>query len=999
MEDQVMGNDESKITFRFDETMQGFIFPEITDFETGYHQGKEKDCECEIDCTIKIAHMKEFVTLTGHEAELTGAVSVAGLGEKLKIEKGVFTIFQISKDPQTGRTQKTMEYKINFNSQTGEPYYLYGIKKLYYHTDKFDPIHQMTTLYTTIFKGDSQDANNIFAAGILHFKLTDVFSLVRSMSVEGTDSLATKTRITAQFFDFCYEEALEIYFNRIGFFYRTDYQNFVLSGKCQVNGNEHHMFFYGGAHNQGFPWGDPQTFWDIALILSSPAGESLERYLIAKTSLENMKIEINDSGSSVFSYTGKLYRLTKGYQVSFSDDLADPDQSGILEPVDADIRIDFNAMVPKQNNQEVPAVILPLAICEGLENPLLLYMDKLLKKYASSTHGLGIRIGIRPVKINQAVIKVAGKDVVLQDAQVLGEAERSTFNFVREPTLYYNYFCGINPDRKKITVHIEGDVLYNETTYYTKTLFDHVCSALTHPFNNTEVRLKNDEIEQIEHSPKPLKIKDGALLEVNYDHFDTAVFQRRVVLLQDAANRNIWALEEDMKRINLKRIPPAKQKQTIESPLDQVRSLVAVYQSRRPWPLKDEAPLRDRPGIRDNIESLFDLNRQFIPGAISEKHRIEMENNDKKELLRKVVQRTKFIQALEKRAADLNKNPGDLKIVIKPNFMFLYNKKDHTTYTDPVLVKELIDLMYHEGFTNIAVVEAHSTYGEYFQNRNVPFVANYIGLDGSDGKYGIVDLTEDQQIDPDVAFKGPLKGQKVPKTWADADFRISFAKNKTHSYAYYTLTIKCIYGALPLANKFKEYHCDRGIYATTIEYLLHYPVHFGFIDAYISADGPFGIFADKTPNYTRTIIGGENIVAVDWVGASKMGYNPLLSEYMKKAVEQFGKPRIDLRGDLKDEIYHPWINVPVELSVGLNDMLDRHYKFGNIMYSALSNMDEKAFPRKADAWWMKALRLIDKPLRDMFFVQASSKLIKQIYNSGSFDKPDHKAFKDVTLDK
>jgi len=993
-----MSNDESKIVFTFDETMHGFIFPGEEDFEVGYERGKEKDYECELDCTIEMTDMSEFITLTGREAKLVGTLTIDGLGEKLNIEKGIFTVFRIDKDSQTGRTQKTMEYKIYFYSQLGEPYYLYGIKKLYYHTDKFDPIHQMTTLYTKIFKGEKADENTLFAAGILHFKLTDIFSMVHSMRVEGTESFTQKAEVTAQFLDFCYEEAMEIYFNRIGFFYRTDYQNLVLSGTCQVNGNERHLFFYGGAHDQGFPWGDPQTFWDISLIISGKDGEDPERYLIAKTDLENMKIEINDGESSRFLYTGRLYRLIEGYQVSFCDDLTDPDTSSILEPVDAEIDIDFTTTIPQKNNEDVPAVIVPFAIPEGLENPVLLYMGKLLKKYASSTHGLGIRLGIRPVSVQRAAIKVGGYDVVLDLSRVWGEAERSTFNFVREPTLYYNYFCGIDPDRKKISIHVEGDVLYNDTIYYAKSMFDHLCSALAHPFNNMEVRVTGTEIKQIDRSPKPMSIKDGHILEVNYEHFDTAVFQRRVVLLTDAADRIVWALEEDMKRINLRRIPPAKEKEKIASPMDKPRSLVAVYKSRRPWPLKDKDPIRDRPGIWDNLESLFNLNREKIPGAISEKLRIEMESNDKRALLRNVVQRTKFIQALEDRANGLNKAPADLKIVIKPNFMFLYNKNDRTTYTDPVLVKELIDLIYDEGFTDISVAEAHSTYGEYFKNREVRSVAKYIGLDGSNGKYTVVDLTEDEQVDPEIEFMGPLKGQKVPKTWANADFRISFAKNKTHAYAYYTLTIKCVYGALPLANKFKEYHCDRGIYGTTIEYLLHYPIHFGFIDAYISADGPFGIFADKTPNYTRTIIGGENIVAVDWVGASKMGYNPLLSEYMKKAVEQFGKPRIDLRGDVKEEIYHPWINVPIELSVGLNDMLDKHYKFGNIMYSSLSNMDENAFPRKSDAGWMKALRFIDKPLRDMFFVQMSRKKIKQMYDAGSLGTPGKNAFKDITPD-
>ena len=146
-------------------------------------------------------------------------------------------------------------------------------------------------------------------------------------------------------------------------------------------------------------------------------------------------------------------------------------------------------------------------------------------------------------------------------------------------------------------------------------------------------------------------------------------------------------------------------------------------------------------------------------------------------------------------------------------------------------------------------------------------------------------------------FDGPVGDHFVGPTWRDADFRISFAKNKTHTWAWYTLCLKNIYGTLPLQNKIHEYHYKREIYYPTIDMLVAFPVHFGIVDAFIGADGPFGIFADKDPNPTRTVIAGENIVAVDWVGASKMGLDPMVSRYMQLAVQVFGRPKIDLVGD------------------------------------------------------------------------------------------------------
>ena len=54
-------------------------------------------------------------------------------------------------------------------------------------------------------------------------------------------------------------------------------------------------------------------------------------------------------------------------------------------------------------------------------------------------------------------------------------------------------------------------------------------------------------------------------------------------------------------------------------------------------------------------------------------------------------------------------------------------------------------------------------------------------------------------------------------------------------------------------------------------------------------------------------------MAVDWVGASKMGIDPMISPYMKLAVEAFGKPEIHVDGDPTP--YRPWLNVPVGLTL------------------------------------------------------------------------------------
>ncbi|MHC4243941.1 MAG: DUF362 domain-containing protein [Planctomycetota bacterium] len=397
------------------------------------------------------------------------------------------------------------------------------------------------------------------------------------------------------------------------------------------------------------------------------------------------------------------------------------------------------------------------------------------------------------------------------------------------------------------------------------------------------------------------------IIEVNNDHYPTAVFQRRIVKVQDPSGKECLALEEDVSRMRLEPIDSHK-KVTVAS-------------------IKDE---------------------------------------NKFDALDKALEKTGFDKLVEDRLAASNKSRADFSIVIKPNFMFAYNKRDHSTYTDPELVGRLVKRLKKARFENIAVVEAQSTYGEYFDRRSVREMAEYLNFDEKVG-YKVVDMTKDAH--KRQHFGSHLGNHPVSAIWRDADFRISFAKNKTHAYAYYTLTLKNIYGALPMANKFKEYHCARDIYHTAIEYLAAFPVHFGLVDAYLSADGPFGIFADTCPNPTHTIIAGEDLVAVDWVAATKMGIDPMISKYMPLAIKARGKPEIQLVGDAS--MYRPWLNVPETLTLFTHKGVDADYYFGNLVYTCCAHMDKTHFTHKSRAIHIRLLRKLTIPIRNTFFVRTN----------------------------
>jgi uncharacterized protein (DUF362 family) len=339
-----------------------------------------------------------------------------------------------------------------------------------------------------------------------------------------------------------------------------------------------------------------------------------------------------------------------------------------------------------------------------------------------------------------------------------------------------------------------------------------------------------------------------------------------------------------------------------------------------------------------------------------------IKGDDKFKALDDALEATDFFGKLDAACANSGKGREVFAIIVKPNFMFMYSTKDPSTYTDPQLVEHLMGRMFERRYRNLACAEARSTYGTFFTNREVKTVARHIGL--TEKNYHLIDLSEDLE---GYSFSGKLGRHFVNREWKNADFRIAFAKNKTHTYAFYTLTLKDIYGALPMENKFLEYHHDRDIFSTTIEFIKHFPVHFAIIDAYISADGPFGIFADKKPNHTDTIIASEDIVATDWIGAAKMGLDPMVSDYMKLAVEAFGKPQIKMVGDRT--IYPDWVNVTDVLPLFALGLLDRSYYFGNLFYSVFGYMED-FFQYKDPSVARRFARILADPIKSLFFQKA-----------------------------
>ncbi|MEJ5329102.1 MAG: DUF362 domain-containing protein [Desulfobaccales bacterium] len=885
----------------FQETMSGWLGVGKEDFLEGRIAGEREHTPLKFDARIIIDDLEKFIHLAEHEARLTGTVTFGPLGGTFPMEDGVFNLFSVSAEGI-----RRMTYSFRFTAADGRSYFLFGHKNLK-DDPGFDLVEDMTTLFTRIYAGPD-DRAPLYGSGLLFFDLKDAPALMASMKVTGAGwwELHKKIQARLAFLNFAWGKLRQEYLRDINPLYDTEYENLVLAGKLELGGQPREFFLVSGIHDRDFPWGDGEIFWDVLLVVEDGRG-GWRRFALTDRVLPGLKLNV---AAGSYRYQGPLHELTRGFAVSRSAMLQGEPS---LVTWQADFQLTFTA---------TPFAVtpLPFAISHDVLARMASSIKWLLRSILPGEALLGVFITPHTVTVTQGRLSLrrAGEELtgeIIPEAS-FGEAERTTFRNLKEPTLLYGYICAVRPQARAARVQIHANSLRNERQRLTKDQFDAFLGAVVDRVASREFLLEGGTLKVAPLGPREEGERGGRLfrklgeplLEVNNDHFPTAVFQRRIIRVADPAGDLCLALEEDMNLLRL------------------------------------EAE---------------NSHRQVTAAAIRDP--------DKFKALDTALTAGRFWETLEAACQAAGKSQAEFAIVIKPNFMFAYNNSDRSTFTDPELVHHLVRRLRERGFANLTVAEAQSTYGEYFDKRSVREMAEYLGYaaDGSAG-YRLVDLTLDER---EERCLGPHLGvHPVPVTWRDADFRLSFAKNKTHAYAYYSLTLKNIYGALPLADKFSEYHTGRDIYHTTMEYLKAFPVHFGIIDAHLSADGPFGVFADPEPNRTETIIAGADLVAVDWVGASKMGLNPKISQYMELAVKAFGKPEIHLIGDAS--LYRPWLNVPAVMTILTHFGLDANDYFGNLLYMAGAYMDESHFTHKSKSAFMQAARRALRPLQHALFLQA-----------------------------
>jgi len=343
---------------------------------------------------------------------------------------------------------------------------------------------------------------------------------------------------------------------------------------------------------------------------------------------------------------------------------------------------------------------------------------------------------------------------------------------------------------------------------------------------------------------------------------------------------------------------------------------------------------------KENISNIQQLSsKPFIQKAAI----VQDELLDKFELLNTVLIQSGFWLDLETVRAHCKKDPGKMRIVIKPE-MSMFDQSG-AAVTDPELVEHLIDLLHARDYSQVVVAESRNSFDIWLENRDVLALADLSGyqfITPSGGDYDVVDLSDDL-IGADFPEGNILSGSHLSSTWLQADYRICFTKNKTDEANAYGLCLQSLIDILPLRDKDFHYRFRLKPCDVALALYQHCPPEFSLIDAVVSSHGSAGGRVPK-PLKTSTIIASKNLLLADVAAAKKMGVDPNASAINAKALSTLGLPEPNqIEGDLTQ--YKNWVNVhPVMLdSVRKRQQWPEVHR---ILQPWLQSIDNEYFPFK-----------------------------------------------------
>jgi len=242
----------------------------------------------------------------------------------------------------------------------------------------------------------------------------------------------------------------------------------------------------------------------------------------------------------------------------------------------------------------------------------------------------------------------------------------------------------------------------------------------------------------------------------------------------------------------------------------------------------------------------------------------------------------KVDKAVEKALALLDfKFKKGLKVLIKPNVIGCFPKKQVATTTNPSVIEAVCKILKREK-CKILIGDSPST------NPEASFKAS--GIDKVAKKYSAIKkplIFEQEKQIKILDRKGILKDIEVAKIIKSVDLVIDMPKLKTHVLAKYTGAIKNLYGCVPGGMKQRIHlwaHGEKRFSKVLVDIYQHIKPQLNIMDAVIGMEGEGPTSGDAKK--AGLIIASRNAVALDIAATKIIGFNPKKIFMIKEAVKR-----------------------------------------------------------------------------------------------------------------
>ncbi|RLG39133.1 MAG: hypothetical protein DRN91_00670 [Candidatus Alkanophagales archaeon] len=285
----------------------------------------------------------------------------------------------------------------------------------------------------------------------------------------------------------------------------------------------------------------------------------------------------------------------------------------------------------------------------------------------------------------------------------------------------------------------------------------------------------------------------------------------------------------------------------------------------------------------------------------------------------------------------------DSVVLIKPNIGGGIPGKPGS-HTNVMLLRGLVDIL--SGIARKVIVgEADSVM--YWADEQFNLMGVRDALKGTNAE--IVNLSRGELVEIEVPNALVMPKIAVSRILTEVDHIISVPVMKTHALTKVSLGMKCMFGALPLKKK-TIYH-KMGLDGVIVDVNKAFPPTLTIIDGIVGMEGAGPFHGD--PIEMDVLICGDNVAAVDAVGAYIMGYEPKEIEHLRIAdaagIGPIELSKIKIRGEDAHKIRRKFRQTPKvlksEASIG--------EAFCKISASVASIMYHKAYMGAWKDWERK----------------------------------------------